>query len=434
MAKIKPVALALIFLFSGGLILTGVYFSGRIIPGVTIAGRAVGGLKRAEAGEVVEALVNDVIDREINLSLGDRLFVTTPRALGMRGDTEAALNRAFELGRSGGLKQRLVFFNPRRRQVDLIFSLDKVSLREELKRLGIDIFKEPVDARLEVGEDGLPHLIPAEAGWEVDTEALLVCLQDNTPGKIINISLKRIEPAVSTSDLEARKIEKVAGSFTTSFNPGEIDRTHNITLAATALDGLWLRPGAELSFNEVTGPRTTERGYRPAIVIEENNFVTGVGGGVCQVSSTLYNAALLAGLTIVERQPHGLAVSYVPPGRDATVVYGLIDLKVRNDTPFWYWLKASVRAGELVITFYTAREVVSAEVMSHVVEKISPPIEVEWVPDWPPERVEVKKEGQPGLRTRVVRVYHLQEGGEQRELVSQDFYPPLPRIILKGYK
>ncbi|QGP90737.1 VanW like protein [Neomoorella glycerini] len=432
MVRWKLAAFLIFMLGVAGLAVMGIYFSGRIFPGVTIAGWPVGGLPPAAARSKIMELAMAILDREIKLRLDDRLMTTSPRALGMKIDIEATLSRAWALGRAGNLQQRLSVFASQRRRLDLVYQWDQDRLQAELKHLGGDILKEPVDARLEIDNNGQPYLIPSQDGWQVDTESLLARLADSSPGQVIDIPLNRLEPRLTSAALAARKIEKPAGTFTTFFNPADTDRTHNIRLATRTLDGTWLPPGGEFSFNQVVGPRTIERGYREALVIEDRNFVPGIGGGVCQVSSTLYNAALAAGLTIVERQPHGLAIGYVPPGRDATVAYGLIDLKIRNDTPFWYWLKAGVDSDKLAMTFYAAGEAPAAEVVSQVIEKIPPPEEVEVVPYWPPERVEVKQEGKPGFRTRVIRIIHRQGKEGRQEVVSQDLYPPLPRVVRRG--
>lgn len=432
MVRWKLAALVIIMVGIAGLATTATYFAGRVLPGVTVAGRPVGGLAPAAAQKAIEELARDCLSREIELRLGGKTMTTTAGGLGLKIDSQATLARAWSLGRTGIWRQRLAFLQADRRRVEPMYRLDREQLQAELKRLGVDARQEPLDARLEIDNQGNPRVVPARAGWQVDTEALLNCLATSPPGQVIDIPLNYLEPHLTTAELTARRIEKAAGSFTTFFNPAETDRTHNIRLASATLDGLWLPPAATLSFNEVVGPRTAERGYREALVIEERNYVPGIGGGVCQVSSTLYNAALVAGLTISERQPHGLPVGYVPPGRDATVAYGLIDLKIRNDSPFWYWLKTRVENDKLEMTFYAAGEAPTARVESQVVERIPPQEEVEMIPSWPPTRVEVKQEGKPGFRTRVTRIIYRQDKEDRQELVSQDLYPPLPRIIRRG--
>ena len=136
----------------------------------------------------------------------------------------------------------------------------------------------------------------------------------------ISVQTKEAKAKITEEDLKKLKIEKLYGQFTTWFNPAKKSRTQNIIKAAQALNDYFLAPGQEFSFNEVVGPRTKEAGYNEAPIILNNQFVEGIGGGVCQVSSTLYNVLLRTNLPITERHPHSLPVRYVPKGMDAAVV------------------------------------------------------------------------------------------------------------------
>ncbi len=130
-----------------------------------------------------------------------------------------------------------------------------------------------------------------------------------------------------------RPFQVELGSYRTSLADRTEAQRHNIRRAVMALDGIVIEPGDVFSFNDVVGPRTPERGYREALAFMERDLVKSIGGGICQVSSTLYNAAALSGMAIVERHSHFRQVSSVPPGRDATVWYGMADLRFRNLLP-----------------------------------------------------------------------------------------------------
>lgn len=130
-----------------------------------------------------------------------------------------------------------------------------------------------------------------------------------------------------------RPFQQVLGAYTTDLAPRSPEQRHNIAEGARRLDGAILEPGATLSFNRLVGPRTRERGFVPAPAFLEGGRLESIGGGICQVASTLYNAALLAGLGIRERVPHDRVVASVPPGADATVWYGKADLMVANPGP-----------------------------------------------------------------------------------------------------
>ena len=143
--------------------------------------------------------------------------------------------------------------------------------------------------------------------------------------------------------------EFLLGSFSTKFNAGEKDRTNNLKQAIAAIDGMIIESGGIFSFNDIVGPRTPERNYLKAIVYQDGKKVEDYGGGVCQVSSTIYNAARAAGMTIVERHPHGLPVTYVGAGDDATVYYGVLDFRFRNDSENSIVVNCRIDGNKLII-------------------------------------------------------------------------------------
>ena len=165
--------------------------------------------------------------------------------------------------------------------------------------------------------------------------------------------------------------EKLA-SYTTYFSQNDGGRCENIRLAAASLDGIALQPYGELSFNAAVGPRTAKNGYKTAKIILQGEFVDGVGGGVCQVSTTLYNAALLSGLTVLESYAHSLRVGYVPPSRDA-MVSSRSDLRLYNPTTETVYLATAVGDGYLRIAFYGKHTDFSYEIESRTLAEISPP-------------------------------------------------------------
>jgi vancomycin resistance protein YoaR len=201
----------------------------------------------------------------------------------------------------------------------------------------------------------------------------------------------------------------VLGSFTTTLAGSLPERTHNVRLAAAALDGTVLRPGEELSFNRAVGPRTAACGYGPAPVILRERRDVQVGGGVCQVASTLFDAVLLAGLTVVERHRHSSPVDYVAPGEDATIAWGAKDLRLRND------LAQDVRVRV---------EVLGATLSARIEggEEGAGTFELETLERESPAPDDVA--GLPGRDVELYRVL-LRDGEEQsRELVHRDHYPP----------
>ena len=153
------------------------------------------------------------------------------------------------------------------------------------------------------------------------------------------------QPAVSEEAL--KEIDGELGHYTTHFGGTGANRGSNIAIAAGRIDGTLLAPNEVFSYNKIVGPRIASAGFKDAPVILKGELVPGIGGGICQVSSTLYNAALLSNLKIVRRSHHAFPVHYLPAGRDATVVDGSIDFQFQNNTDSPIYIRASATRGTL---------------------------------------------------------------------------------------
>lgn len=195
---------------------------------------------------------------------------------------------------------------------------------------------------------------PEKPGKLMDTKLVNSWLSDlpsliNKPKEIPFID---VEPQITTEDLK-QVDQKLIGNYTTRFDAGNTNRTTNIKLASKAINGIILNPGEQFSFNKVVGERTASRGYKPAHVIVNGEFSEGIGGGICQVSSTLYNSVDEANIKIVARRSHSKEVTYVPPGRDATVSWGGPDFKFKNNLNKPITIKIAIRGGTLQIQTFT---------------------------------------------------------------------------------
>jgi vancomycin resistance protein YoaR len=219
-------------------------------------------------------------------------------------------------------------------------------------------------------------------------------------------------------------------SYTTYFNQDEKDRAQNICIAASLIDGITLQAYGEFSFNQTVGRRTEEAGFRQAKIIVNGEYVLGVGGGVCQVSTTLYNAALKAGLEIVEFHPHSLRVSYVAPSRDA-MVSSQSDLKLFNPHPIPVRLKTQVSAGCLRVCFYAEETQVKRfdrfEISSAILEEIAPP---------PPivkegEKEEIVRSPKNGIKSEAYIERYRGDILLSRKRLRVDEYRPVQGILAK---
>ena len=215
-------------------------------------------------------------------------------------------------------------------------------------------------------------------------------------------------------------------SYTTYYEQSDKGRCRNIAIAASLIDGVTLQAYGEFSFNTTVGQRTAEAGFKQAKIIVNGEYVSGVGGGVCQVSTTLYNAALKAGLEVVEYHPHSLRVGYVAPSRDA-MVSSSSDLKVFNPHAFPVYLSAEVFDGGIRILFYGKNEGYRYEITSHILGEIPPPEPI--VKEG--EREEIIRSPQNGIKSEAYLECYKGTSLLFRKRLRVDEYHPIQGILGK---
>ena len=196
--------------------------------------------------------------------------------------------------------------------------------------------------------------MPSKPGLALDvlrTSRALLAAAVSPADRTAQLVVRVVQPARTTAKARAMGIVGEVSSYATTYG-GTPGRLHNVALVAKLIDGALIAPGHIFSFNETTGARTAAKGFEVAPVIINGELTTGLGGGVCQVSTTTFNAAYDAGLPITERTNHALYISHYPLGRDATVDYPGVDLKFRNDTTHWLLLRTFVGTGSLTVALY----------------------------------------------------------------------------------
>src|SRR5262249_25111901 len=222
------------------------------------------------------------------------------------------------------------------------------------------------------------------------------------------------------------------GSYTTEYG-GIANRIHNVQLVAHLVDDKVIAPGATFSFNQTTGERNAAKGFLEAPVIVNGELTTGLGGGVCQVSTTVFNAAFEAGLKITERTNHALYISHYPQGRDATVDYPGVDMKFVNDTEHWLLLRTFVGSSSLTVNLYgtpTHRKVESTT--SPLVSHGAPPVDKTIDPSLKPGEKVVDDDGVPAMSTSVERKVYTAGGDLLYDNVWYSSYTAEPKLVRIG--
>jgi vancomycin resistance protein YoaR len=249
-----------------------------------------------------------------------------------------------------------------------------------------------------------------------------------------DLVVEKAEAERSTDEARAMQIKGLVASYQT-FYGGDPNRVHNVQLVSHLVDGHVIAPGAVFSFNEATGARTAEKGFKEAPVIINGELQTGLGGGVCQVSTTVFNAAYEAGLPIVSRTNHALYISHYPQGRDATVNYPDIDLKFVNDTGHWLLLRTWVGSSSLTVALYGTpvhRRVVS-EARPLIVAGPTPVKTVD-DPSLPRGEQVVEESGAPARTTSVHRLVYAPDGKLLLDTVFYSSYRGEAKVVRVGTK
>lgn len=230
--------------------------------------------------------------------------------------------------------------------------LDTNKFDQFAEELDQQIYTEPVNAN--INEQG--EINPEKLGYRLHKKEFQNQFYTYFVGRratTLEVPVLDIYPKVDSELLANIRVQEI-GQYATYFNVNNQNRTHNIRLSAEALDNYVIFPNEIFSFNEVVGQRTVERGYRPAPVIVRGELSEGVGGGICQVSSTLFNAVDGAGLEIVERYMHSRRVEYVPPGRDATVSWYGPDFRFQNKYNQPILIRSKHYGGMIIVTLYSS--------------------------------------------------------------------------------
>lgn len=404
-------------------------------PGVEIAGIAVAGLDQQQAEAQLTQGFSEFNKTKVSFVKDDYKFESTLGELSQASNPHDIVDTVWQQERARSWGKKVANMSGRKTvpyPVNINYDPDKrAALHKEWEaKWG----KAPQDATLQVDSQNGLLVIPGQNGNKVNIEQIyssLPAVMGQTAPLKVTITVEPVQPEVTADMLQ--NMGELA-SFSTYFNTGEINRTHNLQTAAASINKKILPSHAVFSFNDTVGQRTLEKGYLDAKVIVGNKFEPGLGGGICQVSSTLYNACLLAGLEIVERHNHNLAVAYVSLGRDATVAYGLQDYQFRNNTDQPVYIRAVTSGGRLTVNIYGSLQYKQRIEISSIVDQTLDFSTVTEVDNTlAPGTQVVNIGGQLGYVVRSFRTFYGEDGAViKSEKLATDSYRPLNRVVLMG--
>ena len=311
--------------------------------------------------------------------------------------------------------------------------ISKVASKLDINKIHNEVYRAPKDAYYTTDPYAVyPHVDGID--FAISIEDAINSYSQNTDN--CTIPLKVLSPNITTNQIGTEAFPNLLGSFKTSFSTSNTNRSTNIRLASQKINGTVVMPGETFSYNQTVGQRTSAAGFKEAAVYSGGEVTTGIGGGICQVSSTLYNSVLLANLEIVDRSNHGFNPGYVPAGRDATVSWGGPDFKFKNTRNYPVRVVSNVSGGTITIEIYGLKDPneYDVEIQSYITSYIQYKTIEKKDASLPVGTAKVLQSGSNGCRSVCYRILKQNGNVISKTLLSSDTYSPHNKIVAVGTK
>lgn len=410
-----------------------------IYTGVKIGNIPVGGLSVAEAQNAIRAAFEDQIgNSKITIKYENESWAIAPQDIELTINAEDLATKAHNIGRTGNiitvLQERYLIITSGY-TVPFMQKYNHNKLSAILTTISKSINHLPQNASL-VYENKTIRIIPENWGQQVNLPTSLTAIDNQLTNGLPVISeliVEKIPPTILAKDLA--DIDGLVAAYSTQFDPNNKNRYQNVALAAKKVNNILLHPDEVFSFNTVVGLRLPEYGYKEAPVLVDGKVLLDWGGGVCQVSTTLYNASLLADMEIKERTSHFQPPGYVPLGQDAAVADNLLDFRFKNNSHFNIYLMSEVSNNQVTISIFGKKQSNPPEI---IIQSTSKSLKYETIVkqdnSLPVGKEIIDSAGQNGFEVLTYRVKSMNGKEVSKELLSSDEFKPEDRVIRVGTK
>jgi vancomycin resistance protein YoaR len=420
---------------------TGSNWSDVIYPGVYIEDIDVSGKQLSEVEQLIqEKYEKTLISKKIEIKANDKTYTLDYEKLEAEYNIPEVAKEAFSYGKQGNMIERYRLIKAaEKKKFKLDFTYNQKPIDEFVEKIEKDMNREAIDAKISITKGNI-KITPEANGLKLEKDklkqAIIQQVEDefSEENKKIEATVAVVKPQLTSEKLSA--IDTRVSTFSTSFTSSTANRINNIDLSTRAINGTLLMPGETFSFNETVGERTRARGYKEAGVIIGDRIESGLGGGICQVSSTLYNAMLKSSIKATERRNHSLPLSYIGKGLDATVDWGNIDLKFKNTLDIPIYIEGYVENKNVYFNVYSSKDLTkkSYEMVTEITDTIQPTIKYIDDPKLNAGETEVVKKASTGYKVKTYRKTF--ENGKliNTELISTDSYRVVNGEIKRGTK
>ncbi len=328
-----------------------------ISNGIFIEGIDVGGMTEQEASDAVKQKVKEMGETTVTLMMGDTPITASLNNLGLKWSNKEILDEVMNLGATGNIVKRYKDqkdLEHQNQEYEIAFTLDEKKARSFIEDCSA-YNSEPVNGTVYTQDDGTPGVEGGTDGITLRVEESVKLVEEAVESweggeMTLDLAVDRVSPEITREALSV--VKDVLGTATTDYSSSSWERATNVEVGTAKISGTLVMPGESYSVTQAVIPFTAENGYQPAPSYEENRVVDSYGGGICQVSTTLYNALLKAELEITARSNHTMSVSYVDPSKDAAIAEGVMDLAFYNNLSAPVYIVGYAYGGTLSFTVY----------------------------------------------------------------------------------
>ena len=406
--------------------------SGKIADGITIDGVAVGGMEFEEACETIEKHVSPVYEKELTIDVSGNTSTIPLKNLDVACDVKGLVDQAFILSEGEGAEK----------SVDVELTINDSKLDTFIKDECSQYTKKAKNATMK-RKNGEFTISKSKKGTSINLEGTRTAVHEainvdveKTEAVYVKAVLDKIDPEYSTKTL--KQCTSLLGKFSTSFSEGQVQRSANIRNAVSFINGTIVYPGETFSVSGTINPLTESNGYHLAPSYQGGQVIDSLGGGVCQVSTTLYNAALLAEMKIVDRSCHSMMVTYVKPSFDAAIAGDYKDMKFENNLDYPVYIAGAASGGVLTFSIYGKETRPSNRTIKYesvVTQTIQPGEDVVTKDDTQPETYEkVTQSAHVGYVADLYKIVYVDGVEQSREQVNHSRYKAEPRHVTVGTK
>ena len=432
--KIAILLSLLIVSFDNVVLSNAVGFEGKIHKNIYVRDIDISNLTREEAKNKINKIIES--NNSFILNLSENKYVFLKEDIDVDYNVDDLIETAYGIGRNEGIISNIKTIGNLRLGKKIILdyriTYDEKKLNKYLMELNKKIYKKPKNATIRIN-NGQIIITKEKNGYKLNKDKLKNTLVE----KIVNmdcseeiIPIITIKPVYLYEDLS--KIDTVLGRFETYFNSQNYNRSTNIKLAASATTNILLNQGEVFSFNSNIQNSDIGKYLKEAPVIINGKSEKGRGGGMCQVSSTIYNAALYSGMSIISVRNHSIPSPYIEKGRDATVSGGIIDLKFKNNYKTPVYIYNQVMGNKIVCTIYgNKRDKQDIEIITEITDEINNRIIRKNSEKYDLGVKTIEQEGRKGYKVKTYRVYK-NDFGNKSEYIGKSYYPPQDKIIIYG--